>query len=313
MESNAQGNPSVAIEGRVKKEKPKKKKRRFQLTPYLLLIPIIIFAIGFIYYPFIQTALYSVSKVNARGEIVGEVGAAGFSNFAYLFGRKDFGIALTNSIKLTLMTVPITLIIVVVLALLANNKRKLSPIYETLFTLPMAVSLSAKALIFRVMFHPTVGIVNYALGLDYGWFFSENTALIGIMILLVWMGISFNFLLMLSAFRGIPDQLIESAKIDGAGYFKRLFRIQLPLVSPTIFYVLCTDMVLAMLTSAPIIILTNGGPMYSTTTLIYMMFSSGYGSSSYSLAACISLVAFALTFAAMIVAFRFERKKVHYQ
>lgn len=309
MESNGQGNPSVTIRRSSKVEKTKKK-RRFKLRPYLLLIPIFVFAIGFIYYPFIKTMLHSVSTVNFKGEITG---FAGLSNFKYLFTRKDFITALLNSLKLTVMTVPLTLLLCVVMALLANNKRKLSPIYETMFTLPMAVSMSAKAMIFRVMLHPTVGIVNHIFNLDVGWFLDEKTALIGIMILVVWMGLSFNFMLLLSAFRSVPDQLIESAKIDGAGYFTRLFKIQLPLVSPTLFYILCTDMVLAMLTSGPIILLTHGGPSRATTTLIYMMYASGYGSSNYSMAACISIIAFVLTFAFMILAFVFERKKVHYE
>ena len=309
MEDNLQVNGSVTLSKKMRKFKPRAK-WRIKAHPYLLLLPILIFALGFIYYPFIKTMFYSVSSVNSLGKIVG---FRGLDNFAYLFSRKDFGIALINSLKLTVLTVPFTLVICIALALLANTKRKLSPIYETMFTLPMAVSMSAKAMIFRVLFHPTVGYINYALGLNLGWFLSENTALLGISILTIWMGISFNFLLFLSAFRGIPDQLIESAKIDGAGYFRRLFRIQLPLVSPTIFYVLCTDMVLAMMTSGPILLLTNGGPARSTTTLIFMMYTSGYGSSNYSMAACISIVAFVLTFAFMLLAFSFERKKVHYE
>ena len=106
---------------------------------------------------------------------------------------------------------------------------------------------------------------------------------------------------------------MEAAKLDGAGFFTCLFKIQLPMISPTIFYVLCTNTVLAMMTSGPMIIITQGGPSRSTTTLMYMMFASGYGSSNYSLAAVVSLVAFVLTFGFTLISFVFERKKVHYQ
>ena len=113
--------------------------------------------------------------------------------------------------------------------------------------------------------------------------------------------------------RGIPEEMTDAATVDGAGAARRFFSIQLPLVSPTVLYVVCTDMVLAMTTSGPVIILTQGGPSRSTTTLLYMMYASGYGSSNYSLAASVSFVAFLLTLLFTGVLFSFEKRKVHYQ
>ena len=104
---------------------------------------------------------------------------------------------------------------------------------------------------------------------------------------------------------------MEAAELDGAGFFTRVFKIQLPMISSTIFYVMCTNTVLAMMTSGPMIIITQGGPSRATTTLMYMMFSSGYGSSNYGLV--VSMVAFVLTFGFTLVSFVYERKKVFYQ
>ena len=278
--------------------------------PYLFLLPILFFAAGFIYYPFFKTFLFSFSTVNAKGVITG---FAGLDNFNYLFSRRDFKIALENTLKITAINVPVTVFITIGLALLANRKRRLSPVYETMFTLPMAIAMSAAAMIFKVLLNPTVGYLNYALGLDFGWYQSRDYALYGILMLTVWMGIGFDFLLFLSAFRAVPEQLIEAGIMDGAGWLSRFFKIQLPLISPTILFVTLTNMVLAMMVSGPVIILTQGGPARSTTTLIFMMYNSGYGSANYSLSACISLVAFALTFALALLAFYVERKRVHYQ
>lgn len=289
---------------------PRRKPLRQRLKPYLFLLPILLFAIGFVYYPFFKTFLYSFSRVNFKGEITGFVG---LENFRYLFSRRDFGIALKNTLQLTLLNVPITLAITIFLALLATNRRRGSAIYETMFTLPMAVSMSAAALIFKVLLNPTVGYINHLFQLNIGWYEDRNTALYGILMLTVWMGIGFDFLLFLSAFRSVPRHLMEAALIDGASAGNRFLRIQLPLISPTILYVACTNMVLAMMTSGPIIILTQGGPSRATTTLIYMMYSSGYSSSNYSLAACVSLITFALTLLFTIGAFTLEGKKVHYQ
>lgn len=281
-----------------------------QTKPYLFLLPIFLFAIGFIYYPFIKTVIYSFSSVNFKGQVNGYVG---LDNFLYLFSRRDFKTAFSNSLLLTAINVPATLIITISLALIANKKRAISPVYETLFTLPMAISMSAAAMIFKVLLNPTVGYLNHFLGINVGWYESKAYALYGVLMLTIWMGIGFDFLLFLSAIRAVPDQLIESATLDGANAFTRFFLIQLPLITPTLLYVALTNMVLAMMTSGPIIILTQGGPARSTTTLIYMMYSSGYGSSNYSLSACISIITFALTFFLTLLAFTVERKAVHYQ
>ncbi len=281
-----------------------------KVRPYLYILPILLFAIGFVYYPFIKTFLYSFSTVNAKGIITGW---AGLDNFQYVFSRRDFKTALENTLKFTAVNVPVTVVITMGLALLASRKRRLSPVYETLFTLPMAIAMSAAAMIFKVLLNPTVGFLNHALGLDLGWYQSREHALGGIMMLTVWMGLGFNFLLFLSAFRAVPEQLTEAGTIDGAGPLTRFFRIQLPLISPTILFVALTNMVLAMMVSGPVIILTQGGPARSTATLIFMMYNSGYGSANYSLSACISLVAFALTFFLTLLAFYVEKRRVHYQ
>lgn len=281
-----------------------------QCRPYLYILPILLFAIGFVYYPFIKTFLYSFSTVNAKGIITGY---AGLENFQYLFSRRDFKTALENTLKITAINVPVTVALTMGLALLASKKRRLSPVYETFFTLPMAIAMSAAAMIFKVLLNPTVGFFNYALGLDLGWYQSREHALYGILMLTVWMGIGFDFLLFLSAFRAVPEQLIEAGTIDGAGPLSRFFRIQLPLISPTVLFVALTNMVLAMMVSGPVIILTQGGPARSTTTLIFMMYNSGYGSANYSLSACVSLVAFALTFFLTLLAFSVEKRRVHYQ
>lgn len=269
-----------------------------------------IFAILFVYYPFVKTVINSFCVVNHKGNITG---FAGLDNYKYVFGRGDFKKAVLNSLIITGINVPATLLVTILLALIANKRRRLSPLYETLFALPMAVSASAACMVFKSMFSPSLGIVNAMLGTQLGWFESRKTALYTVIILTVWMGTGFNYLLFLSALRRIPADIMEAARLDGAGFFTRVFRIQLPLISPTILYVACTNLVLAMMCSAPMIIITQGGPSGSTTSLMYMMFASGYGSSNYSLAAVVSIVTFLLTFGFTAAAFMLERRRVHYQ
>lgn len=283
---------------------------RRTLKPYLYLLPMLVFAVGFVYYPFAKTVAQSVSIVNFRGEITG---FAGLENFRYLFSRREFSIAMQNTLKLMFINVPVTLALTCLLAWFSNSRTFLSPVYETLLALPMTVSMPVITLIFKVLLNPSVGFVNYALNLDVGWYTDRHTAMAGILMLTVWMGIGFNYVLILNAFRGIPEDLIGCARLDGAGPLRMLFSIQLPLISPTLLYVVCTNMIQAMMTSGPVMILTQGGPSRSTTTLIYLMYTAGYRSANYSLAACVSLVAFALTFGFAVMLIVLEGRRVHYQ
>ena len=278
--------------------------------PYLFLLPMLVFAVGFVYYPFLKTCVHSVSTVNFRGEITG---FSGLRNYQYLFSRREFGIAIGNTLKLAVINVPVTVVLTLLLGYLCDRPHPFHRAYETMFALPMVVSMAAVTLIFKVLLNPSVGYINYALGLDLGWYEDRHTAMGGILMLTVWMGIGFNFLLFVSAFRAVPEDLIGSARLDGAGRLRTLLSVQLPLISPTILYVVCTNLILAMMTSGPILILTQGGPSRSTTTLIFLMYTSGYNSGNYSLAACVSVVSFLLTFLFAFLLFAMEKKKVHYQ
>ena len=287
-----------------------KKKASFsrRAKPYLFLAPMLIFALLFVWYPFCRTFLYAFSSVNIRGEITG---FSGLENFSYLFGRSAFRTALENTLLLTAVNVPVTLIITLALAALACRKKPLGAIYETLFSLPMTVAVSTAALIFKVMLHPSLGFVNSLLGIGCKWYESRATALWGILLLTVWMGIGFNFLLFLSALRNIPSRLTDAALIDGAGKVRCFFRIQLPLISPVILYVVCTNTVLSLMTAAPVMIIIKDSLKRGCSTLIYLMYSSGYQSSDYSTAACISIIVFLMALGFTLLAFTAERKKVY--
>lgn len=265
-----------------------------RMKPYLFVLPILLFAVGFVYYPFFRTFLYSFSAVNVMGEITS---FAGFDNYRYLFSRREFGTALSNTLRLTAMNVPLTMFFTLLLGRLLKEKRFLGGLFETMIAATMAVSMGSAALTFRVMLNPTVGWINSALGISLRWYEDRNTALYGILLLTVWMGIGFNFLLFLAAFRNVDRDVTDQARLDGAGPARVFFSVELPLVSPTLLYAVCTNTILALMTSGPVMILTRGGPSRSTTTLIYLMYTTGYGSGNYAMAACVAAVTFLLTLA----------------
>ncbi len=262
------------------------------MKPYLFILPILVFSVGFVYYPFFKTFLYSFSTVNFMGRITSFVG---LDNYRYLFSRREFAAALGNTLRLTAMNVPLTLVICLFLGRLLKEKRTPGGLFETMIAATMAVSMSSAALTFKVLLNPTVGWLDHALGISVRWFEDRSTALYGILLLTVWMGIGFNFLLFLAAFRNVDADVTDSARLDGAGGIGVFFLIELPLISPTVLYALCTNTILAVMTSGPIMILTKGGPSRATTTLIYLMYTTGYGSSNYAVAACVAVVTFLLT------------------
>ena len=277
---------------------------------FLLLSPILFFAILFVYYPFLRQIVNAFSRVNAKGVVKG---FAGLENFAYTYGRKDFLPALRHTLTIALVNVPATLFLTLFFAFLTKKRRKFSAVAETLFSLPMSVSMSAACMIFKSMFSPSVGFVNYFFGIKCGWFESPESALGTCIILTVWMGIGFDYLLMLSALRGIPKGVEEAVRVDGISPLRRIFLVEIPLISPTIFYVFCTNMILALMTSAPMIIIMGvSSSSGATNTLMSMMYQSGFSSSDYSLAAVLSLTAFALTLVFTILSFVLERRRVHY-
>ena len=284
------------------------KRRREGRRGFFLLLPIMVFAIAFVYFPFIRTIINAFSRVNSKGIIKG---FAGLENFIYTYSRKDFLPALKHTLIIAIFNVPITLVITLTLALLSQKRRRLSAVYETMFTLPMSVSMSAACMIFKSMFSPSVGFINYFFSLKLGWFESTETALAACIILTVWMGIGFDYLLLLSALRGIPKSVMEATEVDGISLWRKIFLVEIPLISPTIFYIFCTNLVLCMMTSAPMIIIMGVSPESSATnTLMSMMYQSGFSSSDYGF---LSLTAFILTLLFTILSFVAEKRRVHYE
>ena len=135
--------------------------------------------------------------------------------------------------------------------------------------------------------------------------------MIGVLVLCLWVGLAFDFLLMLVAIRSVPESLLEAAGLDGAGFARKFFKIQLPIVMPTIFFITCTNIILSMMTATPMIVITEGGPFRQTQTLVYSMFVFGYQSQNYSIAAVFSITVFLITFLFILLAFRLD-KRVYY-
>ncbi|MCM3274244.1 carbohydrate ABC transporter permease [Paenibacillus elgii] len=279
------------------------------LKPYLFILPCVVLVLLFNYYPFVKTMVLGFTLVDMLGNPVEFVG---LENFVEAFQDERLLRALLNTLQFTVLTVPATLLITLTLALLAEKARKGSRIYQVMFALPMAVSMSAAVMIFQLLMNPTIGMFNYITGLGLNWFGDEKYALMGIAIISVWMSIGFSFLFLLAALRNVPQELLESAEMEGSSYIQKLIRIKLPLISPTLFFLLCTDLIGSLLVFGPVSILTKGGPLGATETMVYWMYTEAFEKGKYGYGSAIAVIIFFIVMLFTLITFAYEKKGVHY-
>lgn len=280
--------------------------RRFP-TAYLYILPIVLIVIVFRYVPFLRTALYAFSKVNARGEILEFVG---LKNFQDLFKNRTFIGALKTTLTFTAAYVALIVASALLTARCATPENKFNRLMTVFIMLPMLVSMSSIAMVMKLLLNPGTGYINYLFGLNWSWFQDRHQALWSVLLVVFWMGFPFAYLVLRSALFYIPSSLIEAAKLDGATSLQIFYKVELPLISPQILTVFSLSSLGALLMAGPVMVLTEGGPLRSTTTLIFMMFTSGYQSSNYALSASIALFTFALSLLFTILIF--QRGRVHY-
>lgn len=280
-----------------------------KIEPYVYLLPALIYFAVFSFYPFIKTIILTFFTVDANGKVKE---FAGLTNYINVLTDELFLKSIVNTLIYVVLASPIAIIIALFLAILANKKTKTSGIYETMFSLTMAMSMSVAAMIFKIMYNPYIGVVNKILGTKINFLNNPDYSMVALSFISVWMNIGFNFLFLLAAIRGVPEELMESADIDGASFLKKVTKVIVPLISPTVFFLICTSLAKNIIMSGLPIILTEGGPKGSTTTMIYYMYKQAFGNMNYNTAYAAAVITFVFTLVAMIISFSFEKKGVHY-
>lgn len=285
-------------------------KKKRSIEPYLWLLPAMVLFIVFTFYPFIRTCYMSLHIVNSMGEIKRFVA---LENYLYILKDKNFIQSILNTFVYVIISVPAANFLGLILALFANKKRKFSRIYEVMFSLPMAMSMSVSAIIFQLMYNPSFGAINYLTGLNINWLNDERYAMLAISMISIWMSTGYAFLFMLAAVRGIPEDVIESAGLEGANALQKCIYIYIPLTSSTMFFLICTSLANSMMMTALVNVLTGGGPFGSTQTIIHYMYNQFAVAGNYTNAFPAAVIAFLLSAIVMTVSFLFEKKGVYYQ
>ena len=245
------------------------------IRAYLFLLPALLLAVLFSFIPLAKSFIGSFLTISQSGKVLG---FAGLGNYISLFKNQAFLSSIANTARFTVFFLPLNTLITLVAAALTRKKRRYTAISEFIFMTPMAFSLSALALIFKELFRGRVSVINRLTGLSLEWLDQSGPAMAVLVILGLFLDFALDYILLLSAFRGTDKSIIEAAEIDGASGGKLFFLIELPsiknILSITIFMALKD----AVLISAPVMVLTEGGPFRSTETVMYFYYLEAFRS-----------------------------------
>ncbi|OUN93002.1 carbohydrate ABC transporter permease [Blautia sp. An46] len=285
------------------------KKKKLNWTPYCYLIPcMLVFAI-FLFYPFFKTIYLSLFLTDRMGQAKIFVG---MQNYIDLLTSESF----RNSLKVTLIFVVIVVIggmlLGLIAAVLCNKAFPGIRAFSTAYALPMAIASSSAAMIFQIMLHPTVGIVNKLTGLDINWLNDPDTALVCVAILTAWLNSGINFLYFSAGLGNIDETIYERASVDGASSVQQFFSLTLPGLSPIMFYTLVVNIIQAFQSFGQIKILTEGGPDEATNVIVYSIYRDAFFNYRFGSAAAQSVILFIIIMIITLIMFRLEKKGVSY-
>jgi sn-glycerol 3-phosphate transport system permease protein len=295
--------PTIAVRPRV---------RRSALAPYALLIPSGIFLVAFTYWPVVQVVFGSLT-VHAFG------GAAhwGLDNYARLFADSHFTTALRNNLVYALGTIIPSVTLALLFAVGLRESTRLASVLRTLIVLPLLIPLVAAASLFIFIFLPGAGLLDYYLAKlgvgETNWLGDPTLALGSIVAITVWKNTGYYMLFFLAGLAGVPQELLEAARIDGANAVQRFLRITLPLLGPTLTFVLVVAVLNVLTQVDHVIVMTQGGPSDATSLLLYYIYQQAHQNYDVGLASAATVVSVVFLFALSIVSLRTLERGIHYE
>lgn len=286
---------------------------RSRWLPWALLLPQLAIIGIFFFLPAGQALLQSLQMEDAFGINTEWVGLA---NFERIFNDPGYLASFKTTALFSILVAATGICLALALAIFADRILRGAMFYKTLLILPYAVAPAIAGVLWVFIFSPSIGVATHYLGkLGYTWnhLMNEDQAMAMIVVASVWKQISYNFLFFLAGLQSIPKSLIEAAAIDGAGPWRRFWNIQLPLLSPTTFFLLVINVVYAFFDTFGIIdAMTEGGPGQSTSILVYKVYQDGFKGLDLGGSAAQSVVLMIIVIALTVVQFRYVEKKVQY-
>ncbi|WNS46198.1 sugar ABC transporter permease [Paenibacillus sp. MMS20-IR301] len=292
------------------------RKRREQLAGWLFIAPEVIGMLVIAVFPLLFSLVLSLTEWNLVGGL-SAIHFVGLDNFIELFKDNRFLLALKNNVLFTIGTVPVTMVLGVVLSALIHKKLYAKTFFKVAFFVPYICSTVAIAAVWQALYHPSKGPVNQILmqlGLSDPprWLVDTSFSLIAIMIIYVWQLLGYQIIIFLAGMTNIPEELYEAATIDGASGIGQFRRITLPLLGPTTFFLAITSTISSFKIFDMIKFLTNGGPNYSSTVIVYQIYEEGFERFKMGYASAMSWVLFLIILLVTSITWITQNRKVHY-
>jgi sn-glycerol 3-phosphate transport system permease protein len=280
----------------------------------VFLAPSLVIFSAFVFYPLLKAAylgFYETDPFGNQGDFVG------VDQYRTVLSSETFRHSLWVTFLFALYTVPPGILLGLVLALLANQKLPGISIFRIMFSSTVATSVAVASLMWLTLLNPNIGLLNYFL-VEAGqpridWLNDLDWALPAVSATTVWLNLGLAFIVILAGLQTIPEELYESARVEGASDWSVFWHVTLPLLSPTLFFVSVVGTILAFQSFGQIHILTRGGPLDATTVIVYSIWQDAFQRFDYGVASVQAVALFVLVLGLTVIQFRFLERRVFYQ
>jgi len=288
--------------------------KKAKILIFLLLVPSLIGFIVFSLLPIISAFYLSFTSWNVIG---GNPEFIGFKNYIDIFKGDEFYRVMENTLKFIVLYIPAIMISSFVVALLFDSKAKSAGAYRILLFIPVLTSWVAGAVIWKSVLNGQYGLLNNALALlgieGPAWLTDPKWAMVSIVMVSVWKDLGFFSLIIFGGLRSVDNTLYEAAKIDGANSRQILSKITLPLVTPTLFFVLITTMINSFQLFPQVMVMTGGGPVGSTQVIVERIYTYGFRYFNMGYATALSIILLVIIITITLIQLKLQKKWVFYE
>lgn len=288
-------------------------RRRESLMAYVFVAPALVHLLVFVVGMMVASAVISAMQ----WDLLSPPRFVGFQNYANLLGDGLFWLTIRNTFYFVLLTIPTGIACSLALALAVNTKLKGIALFRAAYFVPFVVSMVAVAVVWRWIYSPDYGLLNWFLGLfgvdKVNWLGDSRFAMIAVAVMFVWKSLGWNMTLFLAGLQTIPQHLYEAAELDGANAWRRFRHITWPLLTPTTFFVTVTTMIGNFQVFDAIYLMTRGGPGRSTEVYNYLLYNHAFKFFNMGTAAAMAWMLCALLGVLVVIQFRVLGRRVQYE
>ena len=274
---------------------------------WIFILPAILGTFIFIVIP----VICSFGLSFADWDLLNPIKFVGMENYKLLFKDGLFYKILTNTVVFALSTSILGVIIPLILASILNSKIRGSEFFKTAYFLPFITPMVVIGIIWAWIFDPNIGLLNQVLHININWLYDSKFALPAVIIVSVWKLIGYNMIIFLSSLSSISNSMFEAAKIDGANAYQTFKNVTIPLLSPTIFFVIIITAISSFQVFDLIYLMTQGGPFDSTNVLVYAIYKNAFEYFNVGKASAIAYVLFAIILVLTLIQWSLRKKIVY--